>query len=717
MNNNRYTFSFSVALSCIVAGVVCLLCLFSCANRGMGPQGGPKDETPPKLLKQMPENGSVNFVGQEVVLVFDEYVQLNDVSNQVLISPPSQKQPVVKAVGKKVVVSFEETLRDSSTYSIDFGSAICDNNEKNPLTDFVFAFSTGDEIDTLQMSGTLINAEDLNPVSGIYIGLHSNLHDSAFATQPFDYIARTAADGSFCVRNVRAGAYRIYALNDVSKDFMYQPGEALAFLDTVFVPVAVEATDTVMVPDTAAHALSAPVDTTVTLDIGVPDTTIRIFTSSDTGSHLVSDSASLSASDTLLFDEHDFGDWRVFGTLVPDSQQQELKVDSVPQIKRVTHYEPSGILLKYFAEDKQRHYFQRCIREEQHCFRLLFAAPQDSLPVVHWLPLKRAVVVTDSVAETQSDTVSLSSQEAVFDTVVSDNMFVVQASQGNDTVTYWLTDSLLIKADTLSFVMTYIKSDSLYNLVPQSDTVNAVYRAPRMSEKAKEALERKKKNRKLELKSNANASFDIYRPLQLRFPTPLSSWVTDSMHMFELRDSVRQSLPFVLEKADSSAMVFSISHDWKPETEYFLELDSAAFTDVYGVSSDRQQLKWTIRPLDDYSSLTVKLEPFLEGMMIQVLSEKDVPVRTARATAGGVVFRYLKPQSYYVRAYEDLNGDSLWTTGDWEKKRQPEPVYYFPVKLVLRANWDFEETFNWQERAVLEQKPEDIRQDAGKKKK
>ena len=146
-----------------------LVGMFACANRGVGPQGGPKDETPPKMVKEEPLNGTVNYSGKKIEITFDEYLQLNDVANQVLISPPQQRPPDVRAVGKKVTVTFDEDLRDSTTYTIDFGAAICDNNERNPLQGYTFSFATGPEIDTLQVSGLLINAENLNPIANVYV--------------------------------------------------------------------------------------------------------------------------------------------------------------------------------------------------------------------------------------------------------------------------------------------------------------------------------------------------------------------------------------------------------------------------------------------------------------------------------------------------------------------------------------------------------------------
>ena len=130
-----------------VCAAVCLIAAFTgCANRGSGPQGGPKDSIPPVLIRETPLNGTCNFTGKQIVLQFDEYVQLVNVADNILISPPQQKPPIVKAIGKKVIVTFEEPLKDSTTYTIDFGQAICDNNEKVPLGNYSFSFATGSHI-------------------------------------------------------------------------------------------------------------------------------------------------------------------------------------------------------------------------------------------------------------------------------------------------------------------------------------------------------------------------------------------------------------------------------------------------------------------------------------------------------------------------------------------------------------------------------------------
>lgn len=595
---------------------------YSCANRGVGPQGGPKDETPPKMVKETPANGTVNFTGKKVEILFDEYIQLDKVSENVLISPPQQRPPEVKAIGKKVTVTFDEDLQDSTTYTIDFGSAICDNNEKNAINGYSFSFSTGDVIDSLEISGLLINAEDLNPVSGIVIGIHDNLDDSIITVQPFKRIAKTDEDGYFTIHNVRPGTYRIYGLGDVSNDYLYQPGEGIALYDSLIVPTC---------------------QTTITAD-----------------------------------------------TLWKDS----ITIDTIKTIYNTT-YTPDDLLLIYFKENKIRKYFQRATREQQHFFTLTFAAPQDSLPKIRLL--------------NPADTISS-------DTLMITDIAFEQINPTMDTLVYWLIDSTYMLIDTLQLEMTYLKTDSVYDLYWQTDTIRAVYRAPRISEKAKQKMEQNKPEPKVTLISNAKSSFEIYSELSIRTSTPIRTLVQDSVHLFQMVDTIAKQLSLPLMPADSSYMHWVIRHNWEPDTSYKIEIDSAAFTDIYGVVNDVFSANIKTRTLDEYSSLIIKIEPYDERAMIQVLDDKDVPIRTLRAQPQGVKFEYLTPKSYYVRMYLDLNGDSVWTTGDFQTHRQPEPVYYFSSKLTLRANWDFEETFNYLDTPAEEQKPTELIKDANKKK-
>ena len=215
---------------------LCAAIFAACANRGIGPQGGPKDEEPPREVSAFPENGSVRFTGKRIEVSFNEYLQLDNVSQQLLMSPPQQNPPEVKARGKKLMVHFTDSLLENTTYTLDFGNAVCDFTERNPLRNYTYSFATGDEIDTLEVRGRVFDAESLNPVRDIIVGIHSNLDDSAFVSFPFLRIAKTDSTGAFRIANMHAGDYRLYAVDDIGRDYRLTLGEALAFGEGIITP-------------------------------------------------------------------------------------------------------------------------------------------------------------------------------------------------------------------------------------------------------------------------------------------------------------------------------------------------------------------------------------------------------------------------------------------------------------------------------------------------
>ena len=232
MHNNRYIpHLFRLLSAVLLAGL-----FYSCANIGT-PNGGPYDEAPPKYISSTPLPNQTDYKGKKIEILFDELIQLDKPSENVIITPPQIQMPVIRANGRKAVIELKDSLKENTTYTVDFTNSISDNNEKNVLENFSFAFSTGDVIDTLEVSGVLLNAENLEPMPGITIGLHSNLGDSAFQKLPFDRTSRTNDKGQFTIRNISPGSYHIFALNDVNRDYKFdQPGEEIAFLDSIIIP-------------------------------------------------------------------------------------------------------------------------------------------------------------------------------------------------------------------------------------------------------------------------------------------------------------------------------------------------------------------------------------------------------------------------------------------------------------------------------------------------
>ena len=568
--------------------ILIVLLLASCANRGIGPQGGPRDSIPPVPLKSDPEIGALEWKGKRIEVTFDEYIQLNNVASNMLMSPPQQNPPDVKARGKRLIVQFQDSLRDSTTYTIDFGDAVCDYREKVPLHGYSFYFSTWSEIDTLETKGYVYDAENLNPLQGILVGIHSDLHDSAFVKSPFLRIAKTDSLGFFRIGNIHAGTYRLYALDDISRDYRLTIGETMAYSDSLVsvYPVVRDTTDTLPAPEGLLSTL-------------------------------------------FLF----------------KAQQQKL-------------------------------YLQRTLRDERHKITLLFSSSPDSLPELH--PLQ------DSL-----------------------NYHIHYSAKG-DTTVIWLIDSASIQVDSLFIEARYRQTDSLNHLQWYTDTLRAIWRAPRLTSKAQEAQDRKSRNRRLELKSNARKGFELFDTLQLTCTTPLQHIELSAIELYEKVDTVHKAVPFTLAPYDTLPMTLRFIADLEAGKTYELHLDSAALYDVYGITHVAANYAMQVKNLSDYSTLRVQIKPFDPHARIQLLNNKDKVLRELPATEDGALFEYLKPDTYYMRLYMDVNGDGKWTTGSWEEHRQPETVYYFPEKVQTKSNWDFEEVWDYTATPQMKAKPKEL---------
>lgn len=253
--------------------------LHSCANMA-SPQGGDFDFDPPKLMHTTPEINATNVSKHRVELVFDELIQLDKPSEKIIVTPPQKRNPNIQAISNRIIVELKDTLLPNTTYTIDFTDAIVDNNEGNPFENFAFSFSTGDVVDTLAVSGKVLAANNLEPVKGIYVGLHKDLSDSAFITKPFERISRTNDKGEFTIRGIAEGKYKIYALDDINRTYKYENrSNAIAFLDSIVVPSSVRDFRT----DTVFNFKKMLVDTVLTVPYTrfLPDDLIlRSFTSS-----------------------------------------------------------------------------------------------------------------------------------------------------------------------------------------------------------------------------------------------------------------------------------------------------------------------------------------------------------------------------------------------------------------------------------------------------
>jgi Bacterial Ig-like domain len=209
-----------------------LLC-GSCAQQG-SPSGGPRDEDPPIPIESDPPNYSTRFEAKKIQITFDEYIVLDNVNQQLIVSPPMEEKPEVKLKKKTLIIEFEEDLKANTTYTFNFGDAIKDLHEGNKLQNYEYVFSTGEILDSLSVRGTLKYAENLEvPDEPISIMLYADLWDSVPLTDIPLYVGRSNDSGVFSVNNLRPDEYKVFALKDANNNFLFDLAiEEIAFLDS-----------------------------------------------------------------------------------------------------------------------------------------------------------------------------------------------------------------------------------------------------------------------------------------------------------------------------------------------------------------------------------------------------------------------------------------------------------------------------------------------------
>lgn len=215
-------------------------CCFShsCANTTTPPGGGPKDTIPPVLLKTEPAKGSTGFpvADGKIILTYNEYTIVKN-AGDIMLSPPTKRRPQTKVKSKSIVVTLQDTLRENQTYTLDFGQSIVDNNESNPAPRMVYAFSTGETLDSLYFTGTVLNSQTLAPVKGALVTAFTSQTDSACFNLMPDAATRTDDWGFFILRNLRDTAFQVFVYTDNDNDYKYNPdGDQIGFLDSLYTP-------------------------------------------------------------------------------------------------------------------------------------------------------------------------------------------------------------------------------------------------------------------------------------------------------------------------------------------------------------------------------------------------------------------------------------------------------------------------------------------------
>lgn len=597
------------------------LLLVSCAKMGQ-PDGGWFDETPPKVIGASPADGAVNVNQKKINIYFDEFIKLDNPSEKVVVSPPQLEQPEIKGAGRRIQISLVDSLKANTTYTIDFSDAISDNNEGNPMGNYTYSFSTGAAIDTMEVSGHVLESENLEPVKGILVGLYADHADSAFRTKPMLRVSRTDSRGRFVIKGVAPGSYRIYALQDQDGDYKFsQKSEKIAFSHDIIVPSC------------------------------KPD--VR--------------------QDTTWVDS--------------------LHIKSIDQVDYI-HFLPDNIVLRAFTESLTDRFFLKAERQKANSFTLFFSYGDSILPQIKGLN---------------------------FD---AENAFLVEASEKKDTITYWLKDTALVNQDTLLMDITYRMTDSTGVLVNKTDSAQEILSkepyAKRMKNMEKELAawtkkqEKKKKKgepydsvmevKPLDVQLSVSSQFDPDQNVIFSFPTPLAKVDTAAIHLYAKHDTLWYRAP--MEFLPLENRKYELRGEWRPDIEYSLEVDSAAFEDIYGLASKPIKQGFKVNSLDTYGTLLVNITSLHDlPLIVQLLDAQDKVVKETKTVNGVAEFYYLKPQKYYMRLIVDRNNNGKWDTGNYASDQQAEEVYYYPEAIECKAKWDLTESWDPLARELSLQKP------------
>lgn len=208
----------------------------------VAPTGGKKDAFAPELLSASTPSGEINFNKKRVVFQFNEFIQLNNPLQQIVISPAMEILPDFEVSGKSLVMRLRDTLKTNTTYTINFGNAVVDVHEQNPLSGFTYTFSTGNFIDSFKVSGRCFNSYTLTPGDEMLVGLYSSVayQDSFLYNRKPNYFTKSNTDGSFLIRNLPAGSFNLFAFKDANRNLKYDANEAIGFY-----PELIQTTDTI----------------------------------------------------------------------------------------------------------------------------------------------------------------------------------------------------------------------------------------------------------------------------------------------------------------------------------------------------------------------------------------------------------------------------------------------------------------------------------------
>lgn len=647
---------YALVFTFMVVGVSIIT---ACANMGH-PSGGPYDMTPPVFVGSNPKNKATNVdINQKKIsLHFDENIKIEDPS-KIIFTPLQTEQPEIFANGKKITITLLDSLMNNTTYGLFFDDAVVDNNEDNPLEDFYYSFSTGENIDSMRISGVVIDAETLEPVDMLTVGVHpsdSIKNDSIEMKKPFVFGSRTNKMGRFTIFALAKKNYRLSAINDTDQNFKLSPqGEGVALYGKHIMPYLTDSIRT----DTIRRDSISPKGDTIRMDSlsKIPftyyypnDITLRYYLANDKRCGIKETKLTDSTQISIEFIEN---------------------LDTIPQIKFIgyktakynDYYIPSidGNKVTYWIKDKN-------LIKDSISFSI-FHSKNDSLLNVY----------------SDTDTIKLFKQNRVSrDTVQPKLGIEIKQTEGlyKDTP----KDSLYLLFSQP--ILTLDSSLFAFNKIVDSTLVSTPFKV--LKHKNNEL--RYDIIAKLEFNSKYKLTIDSAKIKSIYSLT--NNKIEKEINILQEKDL--SSINLFIQNVDSNAVcqlldnqgnvietkrVLTVSDKEFPYNEMLFNKDTLSKSVIDTTKINRSSISTNIG--DSTKSDSVKL-------------------------IHNVVFENVNPSKYYIRLFIDSNNDGKWTTGTYPDK-EPEMMYYCDKVFELKKGMTTQELWDVMAIPLKDQKPLEIR--------
>ncbi|WP_294598060.1 Ig-like domain-containing protein [uncultured Rikenella sp.] len=663
------------------------------------PQGGPRDSLPPLVVGTVPEQRVVNFDGKRIVLNFNEYVALRDQQKELLVSPPSVtgKKPVLTVRGRSIVVDFEEKPDSGTTYRVDFGNSIADNNEGNRLGNYAFVFSTGAELDTLMMSGLAVDAQTRDSVVGAMVFFFDAEADSVAAYDSVMFnararaIFRTDSSGLFLADILRDRDYRVYAMLDKNGNQRYEPGkDYIAMLDSVYNPTRMPDFDMWIDPAEGRRGprrrieppqllfelfLEEPKQRTMMMESERPIRQLLQMVFNNRERQRIVSFVPEGIDSTWLRREDGIKGDTVWYWIEPPTQREAEELPDTVRV-RIEYMTQDSLWQPQVREERltfvHRVYDRKAVRRGQRSN----TAYADSVRKVReerrkakraerlqkkWLKVAR--VISRRRGDPKRTDAELLADSTLFKQVDVDTTQVEKPAREAEEPTAPNPFGFSVLADN--------------PLIPENH-IRMVFDYP---------LRRVDSSRIRLTRLTAGAAAGPSRDRQT---------VAAEVQKVEVPE------PFTVEFDTVSRRRVTIRADWRPDEEYALLIPDSVFLDIAYQANDTLQSTFRVADTSRFATAIVRLSGRAEGdsasgreyiLEWQTRDGKTVR-RVTHAVRGGVYkLQYLPPNRYRLRVTEDRNGNGEWDTGSLVERRQPERIriWEHPVSgrdILTKENWD-----------------------------